>query len=139
MSCEGGAPGGAPLSPFTRRGALTVVVADDSPLYRQTLVRAVRAQPELHLIAAVETGEAAIAAVEALAPDVLLVDQRMPGLDGVGVLERLAGHELVKVLVSASLDADVERDARAAGASACLPKALSCGEICAAALALAQR
>lgn len=139
MSCEGGAPGGAPLSPFTRRGALTVVVADDSPLYRHTLARAVRARPELHLVAAVDTGEAAVAAVEALAPDVLLVDLRMPGVDGLGVLERVADHELVKVLVSASLDDDVERDARAVGASACLPKAMSCGEICAAALALAQR
>ena len=139
MSCEGGAPGGASLSPFTRRGALTVVVADDSPLYRHTLARAVRARPELHLIAAVESGEAAVAAVESLAPDVLLVDLRMPGLDGLGVLERLAGRELVKVLVTASLDAEVERDATAAGANACLPKALPCGEICAAALALARR
>jgi DNA-binding NarL/FixJ family response regulator len=116
-----------------------VVVADDSPLYRQSLARAVRARSELHLIAAVETGEAAVAAVEALTPDVLVVDLRMPGLDGLDVLERLADHELVKVLVSASLDADVEREARAAGANACLPKALSCGEICTAALALAQR
>ena len=118
---------------------LTVVVADDSPLYRQSLARAVRARPELHLVAAVETGEAAVAAVEALAPDVLLVDLRMPGVDGLEVLERVADRDLVKVLVSASLDDDVERDAAAAGASACLPKALSCGEICAAALALAQR
>lgn len=114
-------------------------MADDSPLYRQSLSRAVRARPELRLIASVESGAAAVAAVEALAPDVLLVDLRMPGLDGLGVLERLADHELVKVLVSASLDDDVERDATAAGASACLPKALSCGEICSAALALAQR
>ncbi len=139
MSCEGGAPGGAPLSPFTRRGALSVVVADDSPLYRHSLARAVRARPELRLVAAVESGEAAVAAVEALAPDVLLVDLRMPGLDGIGVLERLDGRELVKVLVTASLDDDVARDATAAGASACLPKALPCGDICAAALALAQR
>jgi DNA-binding NarL/FixJ family response regulator len=139
VSCEGGAPGGAPLSPFTRRGALTVVVADDSTLYRHSLARAVRAQPALHLVAAVESGEAAVAAVEALAPDVLMVDLRMPGLDGIGVLARLAGRELVKVLVTASLDDDVERDATAAGASACLPKALSCEDICAAALAVAQR
>ena len=139
MSCEGGAPGGAPLSPFTGRRALTVVVADDSPLYRRSLARAVRAQPALHLIAAVESGEAAVAAVEALSPDVLMVDLRMPGLDGIGVLERLAGRELVKVLVTASLDEEVERDATAAGASACLPKALPCDDICAAALTLAQR
>ena len=139
MSCEGGAPGGAPLSPFTRHGTLTVVVADDTPLYRQSLASAVRAAPELHLVAAVESGEAAVAAVEALAPDVLLVDLRMPGLDGIGVLERLAGWDLVKVLVTASLDDEIERDATAAGASACLPKALACGDICAAALALAQR
>ena len=116
-----------------------MVVADDSPLYRHSLARAVRARPELHLVAAVESGEAAVAAVESLAPDVLLVDLRMPGLDGLGVLERIAGRELVKVLVTASLDDDVARDATAAGASACLPKALPCGDICAAALALAQR
>ncbi|MDP9344591.1 MAG: response regulator [Actinomycetota bacterium] len=115
------------------------MVADDSPLYCHSLARAVRARPEMHLVAAVESGEEAVAAVEALAPDVLLVDQRMPVLDGIGVLERLAGHVLVKVLVSASLDDDVERHAAAAGATACLHKRLSCGDICSAALALTRR
>lgn len=116
-----------------------MLVADDSPVYRRSLGRAVHAEAGLVLVGAVASGEAAVAAARALAPDVLLVDLRMPGLDGIAVLECLAGHDIVKVLVSASLDAEVERRAGAAGASACLPKHLSCGDICASALALAQR
>ncbi len=136
---DGGAPGGAPPSSSGDAGSLSVLVADDSPLYLRTLVRAVRAAPGFELVGAVDNGEAAIAAVDDLAPDVLLVDLRMPGLDGIGVLQRLAGRELVKVLVTASLDDDVERRAVEAGAAACLPKRLSCDDICAAAHALAQR
>ena len=114
-------------------------MADDSALYRRTLTRAVQAEPGLDLVGAVGSGEAAVAAVELLAPDVLLVDLRMPGLDGIDVLEHLSGHELVKVLVTASLDDEVERRASAAGAAACLPKHLPVADICAAAQALAQR
>ncbi|MGZ4267632.1 MAG: response regulator [Solirubrobacteraceae bacterium] len=118
---------------------MSVVVADDSPLYRRSIARAVDAAPGLRLVGVVDGGEAAVNAVQTLAPDLLLVDLRMPDLDGVGVLERLSGHRTHKVLISASIDDDVARRALAAGASACLPKHLSCGEICAAALALVRR
>lgn len=139
MRCDGGAPGGAPPSPLRRKDAVSVLVADDSPLYRRSLTRAVKAEPGLDLVGAVGTGEAAVAAVEDLAPDLLLVDLRMPGLNGIDVLEQLVGHDLVKVLVTASLDEDIERRASAAGAAACLPKHLPVAAICAAAQALAQR
>lgn len=115
------------------------MVADDTPLYLRILTRAVEADPALDLVGAVDNGAAAVAAVEALAPDVLLVDLRMPELDGIGVLEQLGDAALTKILLSASLDDEVERRAIEAGATACLPKRLSCGEICAAALAFARR
>jgi two-component system, NarL family, nitrate/nitrite response regulator NarL len=136
---DGGAPGGAPPSSLRHTDTVSVLVADDSPLYRRILTRAVDAEPSLHLVGAVEDGDAALAAVDALAPDVLLLDLRMPGMDGLDVLERLADHELVKVLMSATLDKDVERRATELGADACIPKHRSCAEICAAALTLARR
>ena len=139
MTHDGGAPGGAPPSSLRHTDTVSVLVADDSPLYRRILTRAVEAEPSLQLVGAVDDGEAALAAVDALAPDVLLLDLRMPGLDGLDVLEQLADHELVKVLMSATLDKDVERRAIELGAAACMAKHHSCGEICAAALSLARR
>lgn len=118
---------------------VSVLVADDSPLYRRIITRAIDAQEGLRLAGAVEDGEAALAAVDEFAPDVLIVDLRMPGIDGIEVLERLADRNMVKMLMSATLDEAVERQALALGASACVPKHRSCGEICAAALALARR
>lgn len=139
MTRDGGAPGGAPPSSLSGVDTVSVLVADDSPLYRRIITRAIDAQDGLRLAGAVEDGEAALAAIDEFAPDVLIVDLRMPGIDGIEVLERLADRNMVKMLMSATLDEAVEREALALGASACIPKHRSCGEIAAAALALARR
>ncbi len=113
---------------------LTVLIADDSDAYRSGIARAVRAHGELELVAEVDAGDAALAAITALAPDIALLDVRMPGLDGLQVCERLrAGTPTAVtrvVLLSAFMDATVVARAREVGADAYLSKAASRREIC---------
>ena len=88
-------------------------------------------------------GEAALDAIERLRPDVVLLDLRMPDIDGIGVLDRLRDLDpppRCKVLiVSASLDEHVEQAARAAGAAGCVSKDMARADICAAALRIARQ
>ncbi|MEA2254542.1 MAG: two-component system, NarL family, nitrate/nitrite response regulator NarL [Solirubrobacteraceae bacterium] len=120
-----------------------VLVVDDSSMFRRGMVRAVQVCAGLSLAGEADGGEAALEAIMRLRPDVVLLDLRMPGLDGLEVLARLRdlgpAATLRVVLVSASLDDDVERHARAAGAAGCLSKAMSQADICAAVLDVARQ
>jgi DNA-binding NarL/FixJ family response regulator len=104
--------------------------------------RAVAVHADLDLVGEAAGGEGALEAIERLRPDVVLLDLRMPDLDGFGVLERLRDLDppptCQVVIVSASLDEDTERAARAAGAAACVSKDSPRADICAAALRLAR-
>jgi DNA-binding NarL/FixJ family response regulator len=104
--------------------------------------RAVEVHAGLELVGEAGGGEAALEAIERLNPDVVLLDLRMPDLDGFAVLDRLRDSQRAPscrvLIVSASLDEDVERAAIAAGAAACVSKESPRADICAAALRLAQ-
>jgi DNA-binding NarL/FixJ family response regulator len=104
--------------------------------------RAVQAHAGLELIGEVEGGEAALEAIGRLEPDVVLLDLRMPDLDGFDVLARLRDGDpplsCRVLIVSASLDDQTERAARAAGAVGCVSKGSSRADICATALRLAR-
>jgi DNA-binding NarL/FixJ family response regulator len=122
--------------------AVTVLVVDDSPVFRRGMARAVQIHAGLELVGEADCGEAALSAIARLAPDVVLMDLRMPDLDGIAVLERLREIEPPSscrvVIVSASLDEEVERAAALAGAAGCVGKDLPRAAICAAALRLAR-
>ena len=122
--------------------SVSVLVVDDSPVFRRGMGRAVAIHTGLELVGEADGGEAALEAIDRLSPDVVLLDLRMPGLDGFGVLERLREADpppTCRVLiVSASLDEDVEQAARAAGAVGCVSKESPRADICAAALRLAR-
>jgi two-component system LytT family response regulator len=75
-----------------------VVVVDDEPPARYTLGLLVSRSPDFDVVAECGHGDAAIAAVAQLAPDVLFLDVQMPGLDGFDVL-RTIGPEAVPVIV----------------------------------------
>jgi DNA-binding NarL/FixJ family response regulator len=125
-----------------RTGSVGVLVVDDSPVFRRGMGRAVRVYTGLELVGEAEGGEAALEAIERLRPDVVLLDLRMPDIDGLEVLDRLRDLDPMPacrvLIVSASLDEEIERSARAAGAAACVSKALARAEICAAALQVAR-
>jgi two-component system nitrate/nitrite response regulator NarL len=101
-----------------------VVVADDHPLFREAVVRAVRERPELELVGEAGDGREALAAVRELAPDVAVLDLKMPGLDGLQVLNALRrdGAATRVVLLSAFLDGAMAFEAVAGGAAAFLSK-----------------
>jgi two-component system nitrate/nitrite response regulator NarL len=101
-----------------------VLVADDHPLFREAVVRAVRERPEFELVAEAGDGQAALAAIAELAPDVAVLDVKMPGLTGLQVLNAVQrdGHPTRVILLSAFLDGAVAFEGVAAGAAAYLSK-----------------
>ena len=86
-----------------------VVVADDQDLVRTGLVMILGAQPGIEVVGEAADGLAALDLATRLRPDVLLVDIRMPGLDGVEVTRRLAGPDVadpMAVVVITTFDLD---------------------------------
>ena len=89
--------------------SIRVVVADDQDLVRTGLVMILGAQPDLEVVGEAADGLEALDLATRLRPDVLLVDIRMPGLDGVEVTRRLAGPDVadpMAVVVITTFDLD---------------------------------
>ncbi len=67
-----------------------VLVADDHPLYRDGITRAIKERPDLELVGAAGDGREALELIRELRPDVAVVDLEMPRLDGLAVAAELA-------------------------------------------------
>jgi DNA-binding NarL/FixJ family response regulator len=86
---------------------IRVAVADDHPVVRDGLVAMLETQPDLAVVGQASTGPEAVALVAASAPDILLLDLELPGLDGVHVLRRLqADRARTRVIVFTVFDTD---------------------------------
>jgi two-component system, NarL family, nitrate/nitrite response regulator NarL len=98
---------------------VSVVVADDHPLFREGIERAVRERPELELVGSAKDGREALALVRDLQPVVVVLDLRLPGLDGLQILNAIRRDELpTRVLIlSASGDAELVYRAVQGGAA----------------------
>jgi len=68
---------------------IRILIADDEPLARRALVRMLRDHDDVKVVAECEEGDSALAAIDQLQPDLVFLDIRMPGLDGLGVAGRL--------------------------------------------------
>lgn len=101
-----------------------VLVVDDHPVVRDGLRAILATQPDLEVVGEAADGDEAVAAASRLRPDVVLMDLRMPGLDGAGATARIT-VELpdtnVLVLTTYDTDADILR-AVEAGATGYLLK-----------------
>ncbi len=103
---------------------IRVVLADDQELVRSGLRMILGAEPDLDVVAEAEDGDAAVAAVIAHAPDVVLMDVKMPGTDGIEATRRvLAEAPTTRVVILTTFDRSrLVYDALAAGASGFLLK-----------------
>lgn len=96
----------------------TVVLADDHPIVLDGLERLFGLEEGLEVVGRCRDGEETLAAVRELAPDVLVLDVRMPGASGIDVLRTLVDEELGTrvVLLTAGLEDEQLLDAIRAGA-----------------------
>ncbi|WP_069161535.1 response regulator [Nocardia altamirensis] len=103
--------------------SVRVLVVDDQDLFRAGFGMILDAQPDLAVVGEAADGLEAIDKAVALAPDVVVMDVRMPRLDGVAATRRICAETSAKVLVLTMFDLDeYVYDALRAGASGFLLK-----------------
>ncbi|MEU1873332.1 DNA-binding NarL/FixJ family response regulator [Streptomyces ambofaciens] len=103
--------------------SVRVVVADDQELVRSGFSMILEAQPDIEVVAEAGDGAEAVAAVERHAPDVLLLDIRMPVMDGLDAARRVCARSACKVVMLTTFDLDeYVYEALYAGASGFLLK-----------------
>ncbi|MEU5988762.1 response regulator transcription factor [Spirillospora sp. NPDC047418] len=127
------------MPPADRR--VTVVIADDERVVRDGLRAIIETQDDIEVVGTAGDGGEALRLATAIAPDVLLLDVRMPGGDGLWVLERLArqgrlGRTRVLMLTTFDLDEYID-EALSTGAAGFLLKSSSYEELLAAVRAAA--
>jgi len=113
---------------------IRILIADDQELVRTGFRVVLDAEPDLEVIGEADDGLAAIEAAETLRPDVVLMDIRMPNLDGIEATRRIAardGSPRILILTTFDLD-DYVYEALRAGASGFLLKNMAGEDIVAA-------
>src|SRR5919109_3235498 len=110
--------------PEQARKRVRVLVADDHPLYREGVVRALSASGRVEIVAEAEDGRAALAKIQEHLPDVALLDYKLPDLDGVAVTNAVVREQLPTrvLLVSAFTDSGVVYQALESGAAGFVSK-----------------
>ncbi|MDH6606154.1 DNA-binding NarL/FixJ family response regulator [Streptomyces sp. SAI-208] len=103
--------------------SIRVVVADDQELVRSGFTMILEAQQDIEVVAEAGDGAAAVEAVRGHSPDVLLLDIRMPVMDGLEAARRVCAQSSCKVVMLTTFDLDeYVYDALYAGASGFLLK-----------------
>jgi DNA-binding NarL/FixJ family response regulator len=112
---------------------ITVLIADDQPLMRAALRTCLEAEPDIRVIAEASDGAQAVQLTRRLNPDVVLLDVRMPHVDGIEATRQLVDPlvaEPVKVLMMTTFDLDEYLvEALRAGASGFLLKDAAAEEV----------
>lgn len=101
-----------------------VVVGDDHPMFRDGVVRALTASDAIDVVAEADDGPTSLAAIRTHAPQVALLDYRMPGMDGAEVAAAVQREGLATrvLLISAHDEAEIVYRALQDGAAGFLPK-----------------
>jgi two-component system nitrate/nitrite response regulator NarL len=124
----------------TKHERVTVLVADDHPIYREGIVRAINERPDLELVGEAADGREALEKIQALGPEVAVLDIRMPGLDGTQVLSAMRRDGLATevLFISAFMEPELAYKTVAAGARGYLSKEASRQEVCEAIITIAR-
>jgi two-component system LytT family response regulator len=90
----------APAAAATTR----VLIVDDEPVARRGARRVVEARPDACVVGECRSGTEAVRAILELAPDVVLLDVQMPGLDGLGVVREVGAERMPAVVFVTAYD-----------------------------------
>ncbi len=103
---------------------VTVLIVDDQAPFRGAARAVIGATKEFSVVGEAESGEEAVTLVADLAPDLVLMDINMGGIDGIEATRQIttAHPETMVVLVSTYAAADLAADARTCGAAAYVHK-----------------
>jgi DNA-binding NarL/FixJ family response regulator len=96
---------------------ITVVIVDDHAVVRAGLEQLLASAPDILVVGQGANGDEAVALARSLAPDLVLMDLQMPGVDGVSATRTIVGEDLSQVLVLTSYS-DSERIVAALDAGA---------------------
>ena len=83
---------------------LRALIVDDEPLARRRLARLLKDEPGVRVVGEASDGESAVAALGRLRPDLLLLDVRLPGMDGLAVLDALGAARRPAVVFVTAYD-----------------------------------
>jgi DNA-binding NarL/FixJ family response regulator len=111
-------------APDPRARRVRVLIADDEPLFVETIEALLAGDDRVEVVGTARDGEEAIKLARSLEPDVTLMDISMPTLDGIEAARKIREHlpaARILVLTGSSISADVDRS-RLAGVAAFLTK-----------------
>jgi len=80
------------VAPMTINGAASVVIADDQTLFRSGLAALLDRDPRLKVLGEASNGEEAVRMVDELRPNLVLMDLKMPVMEGVEATRRIRGN-----------------------------------------------
>jgi AmiR/NasT family two-component response regulator len=122
-------PATSPVPPAQPTGGRTVVVAEDETLIRLDIVEMLR-ENGYRVVGEAGDGEQAVALAEEHKPDLVVMDIKMPVLDGISAAERIAGARLAPVvLLTAFSQRELVERARDAGAMAYVVKPFTAADL----------
>ena len=78
----------------TRRKAIRIVIVDDHPILREGIIANLVQQPDMKVVGQCSDGGEALPLLRKTLPDVLLLDLRMPGMDGLSLLKEISQEQL---------------------------------------------
>jgi len=79
---------------MTSSPKIRVLVVDDEAPARRKILRLLRQESDIHIVAEADGAEAAVAAIERHKPDLVFLDVQMPGTDGFGVVQAIASKNM---------------------------------------------
>jgi DNA-binding NarL/FixJ family response regulator len=99
--------GGKMMGVQTVTRVARILIADDQTLFRSGLARLLEEDPRIEIVGLAADGQDAVEKAAALEPDLVLMDLKMPNLDGVEATAKiLAAHPEIKILILTTFDAD---------------------------------